>query len=418
MKIILVFVSVFITLFTSSLDAAHRESNYNAVEAQSVVKKWFEHWTEEGINVGNYPAYFDMAYAKGRDGTILAIQPIDGIEDEVREGFTEPSLRLLGQVNIKNPSIKDMVSAYTKIVSFMNSEEPNIHRLYYMPREKEEKDFSNILLTGFNRTNTAPGLAGTGIYLSPDPLKANDYSPHRGKRQKLRAMFLCQTTLGKVFSLGVGRVDRELVRAPVGHHSIQTFLRRSTEHVVYHPAMLYVTSVIFYYVTDSAWEMTPPTTIPPKVRGKVFFISVGLSEFLNKIQERATKKGDAVEDAVREAIGKTLRGEISAEAFIGKIETALKAPAPKDFLAKLKEELEKSGITQTQPAAADEGPLPMPPDGGAEGVDYIADGGSQAAAPVAADEEALPMPPDGGAEGVTYVLPLSFTGGVASRSCL
>jgi hypothetical protein len=433
MKIILVFASVFITLFTSTLDAAHRESKYNAAEAQQELRERFAQWGKDGIDVGIYPAYFEKVYAEGQDGRILAIQPMDEIEVEVKRGFTQPSFHLLGQVNIKNQYIDGMVSSYTSLVSAMNSEEPNIQRLYHAPKG----GFSNILLTGFDLTYAESGLLGKGIYLSPDPLKANDYSPVRGTANKLRAVFLCNTTLGKVLDFGVGRFDRDLVRAPVGYHSVKSFIRRSTEHVVYNSAMVSVTSVIFYHVTDTAWELTPPTTIPPNVSGRVFFITASLSDFLTKIQARASQKGTPVRDTVREAIGELLRGEISAEAFIGKVATALKAPAPKTLLAKLEAELEKAGITQTQPAAAapaveNGGEIPEPAAREtAEGVEYTVGGSSNAsdtqpaavpsvtqqlhtlsisraapaaAAPAAAHEGPLPMPADGhGVVGVDYI---------------
>jgi hypothetical protein len=124
-------------------------------------------------------------------------------------------------------------------------------------------------------------------------------------------------------------------------------VRRGPEVVIYRETQVYIDQVIFYVVSNPAEEHVAPTTVPPGVTGKVHFITASLSEFLTKLQKRATAIGESAHEEVRALIRGLLSGAVLPAAFVDETIRVLKSPAPPGLLAKLEREL---GLSNIMPA--------------------------------------------------------------------
>ena len=186
------------------------------------------------------------------------------------------------------------------------------------------------------------GFFGKGLYVTSNPMKANDYSPDKGQPTALRMMLRCRVLLGKAKEFDVGRFDRDLTIEPEGFDSVQGFIRRGIEYVLYANDRVYITHVIFYRFGDRDLELAPSFALPPNVTGQIVYITASLSEFFGKLQQRATVDQQI---PIKRLISALLKRAITVTQFLDQISSMLKALPPKDLCEKLTTELEKCKLS-------------------------------------------------------------------------
>lgn len=196
----------------------------------------------------------------------------------------------------------------------------------------------NICQDGLDNRLSQRGFFGRGLYVTSDPMKANDYSTDKGNPEALRMMLRCQVVLGKSKEYEVGRFDRDLMTEPEGFDSVQGFIRRGTEYVVYSQDRIYISHIVFYRFVDRELELTPSFNLPPNVSGQIVYITASLSEFFGKLQQRAAPDQQV---AVKRLIASLLKRTIEVADFLTKVSDLLKAAPPADLAGKLEKELEK-----------------------------------------------------------------------------
>jgi hypothetical protein len=177
----------------------------------------------------------------------------------------DPQLSICARVIVTNQQLKTILECRAAIV-FDRMKAPGSPQHFY---HVTKGSLLSILLEGLNPLLSSGGLFGKGIYLSTNPLKANDYSPSRGRPNDIRVMLKCSAVLGNVYDFGVGRFDKDMVAAPQGFHSVKGFVRRAEEFVVYRESQVNVEEIIFYTFGNTQLEMEPSSNVPPSVAGKV-----------------------------------------------------------------------------------------------------------------------------------------------------
>ena len=267
----------------------------------------------------------------------LTFQSMNSELHSAKKGFS-----LASAISFNNPILSSIFKGNERIISRLNQGNANVQTLFHVTSWEALED---ILFNGFDPCRAKEGLLGRGIYFSSNPMKCNDYSQLRGDPTKLRCMLRCSVILGRVNDLGVGRFDRALTSPGENKDSVKAHVRRAEEYCIYHAGRVLVTDILIYRFTDPAAELADVQDIPAGVKGKVFFITASLSEFLTAVQSRATTAGAEAHEAVRTAIGEVLRSIIAPETFVDRLQAALRAPPPPGLLGKLYRELEKSGIT-------------------------------------------------------------------------
>jgi hypothetical protein len=287
------------------------------------------------------------------------------------------NILFLGSIDISHKPLQTMYDCRCEMIAKANGGNANAKILLHVTKPGF---LTSICSDGFDVTKCQGGLFGKGLYFSESPDKVNDYNHYRGAN-KLRLMLQTECALGKVCDFGVGRFDKALSCAPNKSHSVKGFVRNDAEYVVYDATQTCPRKILFYAVEDVKKEMEPNTNVPPEVRGKVFFITASLSDFLNKLQARATTLGAEAHDQVREAIGLLLRLQLGPEDFVEKMKTAIKGTPPPNLLEKLKTELANSSLSKEGNAEA------------AVGAQPEAAVGAQPEAAVGAqpEEESIPM---------------------------
>jgi len=214
-----------------------------------------------------------------------------------------------------------------------------------------------ILEKGLDPRVSNGGFFGNGTYLTPDPLKANDYSPQKGDPKALRCMLRCQVLLGKSKTFPTGHFDRSIRIEPEGYDSVIGFIRRSTEYVIYTGNRAYVSYIIFYRFTDTQLEMTPSSALPQNVSGQTYLITPSLSEFFSRLNKRAAPEPSEQNTTLKKLIRDLLNRIITVSDFITGIEICFKSTSPVGLSVKLEAELKKCKL----PPAPMAPPIPIAP---------------------------------------------------------
>lgn len=195
-----------------------------------------------------------------------------------------------------------------------------------------------ILDSGFNIALSRIGFFGKGAYFTKSVLKANNYSPKKGNPNSIRLMLICDVVLGLNKEFKLGHLDRQLVQAPKGSHSVRGFLTRDYEYVVYNQNQIRPRYLVFYNFTNTALEMETPTNIPSGVKGKVVFITASLIEFFGMLQQNSKPEQQHM---IKYLITELLEKTINVKQFLQHISNLLNAAPPTDLESKLNAELEK-----------------------------------------------------------------------------
>lgn len=181
-------------------------------------------------------------------------------------------------------------------------------------------------------------------------------------------MLRCTAVLGKVKVYEVGRFDRDLIIEPDGFDSVQGFIRRGAEFVVYSNDRVLVTHIIYYKFADTQFELTPSSAVPPNTTGQIVYITAPLSEFFGKLQQRAGPPNSPSNASIKRLIASLLKKHIEIDAFLCEVGKVLKAPPPDDLAGKIKSELEKCKLSPITGAASSsttpscsQSPMAFPP---------------------------------------------------------
>lgn len=217
----------------------------------------------------------------------------------------------------------------------------------------------SVLSKGLDPRLAKRGFFGQGLYFTEDPMKANDYSEVKGDPHALRIMLWCQIVRGHAKAFEVGRFDRDLVIEPEGFDSVEGFIRRGTEYVVYGADRAIITHVIIYRMTDTQLETTPSFALPPGVSGQIVYITASLSEFFGKLQQRATQEQQV---PLKRLIASLLKRNMTVQEFLAQVSNMLKAAPPADLEQKLTDELAKCKLPPGLTPAPTTAPAPaLPP---------------------------------------------------------
>lgn len=207
-----------------------------------------------------------------------------------------------------------------------------------------------ILENGFDLTKAKDKcFFGKALYFTNDPMKANDYSHARGNNQAIRVMLVCEVLMGRCEEFEMGRFDRERVKASEGFHSVQGFIRRAHEFVVYNKNQVYVSHVVLYRFTKPDLELAVAMNTPPTVNTQVVFITAALSEFFGKLETRAGPPGSENYVQIRRVITQFLRQQITPEILLSECTRILKASPPANMLERIKSEIAKCKLSPPTP---------------------------------------------------------------------
>eukprot|EP00047_Mylnosiga_fluctuans_P021660 m.107496 g.107496 ORF g.107496 m.107496 type:complete len:538 (+) comp8982_c0_seq3:3-1616(+) len=251
---------------------------------------------------------------------------------QFKDGF-----EILKIVEVQNHALFQQFVARQMIISQTNGGiDPNEAVAYHVSKGSLE----SICAQGMEYRTAQRGFFGKGLYTTPDPMKANDYSD-KGNPQAVRTMLRCLVTRGRVKEFEVGRFDRDLYVEPEGFDSVQGFIRRASEYVVYGSDRLFVSHIIYYKFGDTNLEMAPSTALPPNVVGHIVYITASLSEFFGKLQLRAGSVISLEYAAIRRLIGLLLKSQLTVEAFLAEASRILKAAPPPDLATRIRSELAK-----------------------------------------------------------------------------
>lgn len=263
-------------------------------------------------------------------------------------------------VQVINPETYDKFKAQQRLMAKTNGGIiPHEAITYHTPKTE---DIEKICALGLEYRIAQRGFFGKGIYSTPDPMKANDYSDKKGNPEAVRAMLRCQVTVGRTKEFDIGRFDRDLYMEPEGYDSTKGFIRRASEYVVYNSDRINVTHIVFYKFGDSVLELTPSTALPPNVTGQIVYITASLSEFFGKLQQRAGPPTCLEYVAIRRLIGQLLKSQLSVDAFMAEVSKVLKAVPPADLGDRMRTELAKCRLPPPQTAAVIMAPNPdVPP---------------------------------------------------------
>jgi hypothetical protein len=216
----------------------------------------------------------------------------------------------------------------------------NVQELWHMTRASS---IGSVLNFGMDTGHaSAQAFFGRGLYFSHDLMKANDYCPPdiKGDPKRLRIVLLCKVALGVVHKFDIGAFNRALTTAPIGCHSVQGFIRRSFENVVYNNQQVLVTHVVVYRFTDPAVELAPAYNVPPNTQGHVVFVTPSLSVFFDKLRARVhglSRERAELNNTIDALVQRTITPEKFVEAIVG----ILKAAPPPNIVENIKRELAK-----------------------------------------------------------------------------
>ena len=246
---------------------------------------------------------------------------------------------------IENKPNAAMFAAQCDLISQqLGGANPNKIQGYHVTKTE---DLDKLLDNGLDTALSQRGFYGRAISIAADIHKANDYSKFKGDPIAVRTMLICSVAVGKTKEFEIGRIDRDLVIAPPGFHSIKGFIRRGFEYGIYNNNQVLITHIITYKYLDTIGELAPIGNLPANTTGTIVYITASLSEFFSKLQSRGSD--NTQNNLIKRYIGLLLKRWIEPEEFISHIETVLNATAPANLLGKIKTELAKCHLPTALP---------------------------------------------------------------------
>jgi hypothetical protein len=246
---------------------------------------------------------------------------------------------ILDVVEIENVFLRKQYETRREMLSFVAGA-ANEQVTYHVTKA----NLLTLCNEGLDPRHSQRGFFGKGVYLADSAVKANDYSPEKGKPDAVRVMLQCRVLLGRSKEYELGHFDRDLVAEPRGFHSVKGFIRRDTEYVVFSRDQVLIDRVIFYRYTNTESETSPCLQVPPNVTGHVVFISASLSEFFTKLQDRAGPpcSDNAIE--MRRLTAALLKQTVSVESFLEQAARIVKSDVSPGLADKIKAELDRSNL--------------------------------------------------------------------------
>lgn len=289
---------------------------------------------------------------------------------EATQAFTD-KFALMAVMEVDNPILRAQYELRKEAIGFAAGS-ANEKIVYHVTKA----NLLGVCNEGLDPRYAQRGFFGKGIYLTDSPAKANDYSPEKGNAEAVRVVLQCRVLLGRSKEFELGHFDRDLVVEPKGFHSVQGFIRRNAEFVVYNRDQVYVERVIFYRYLDTANELAPCLQVPPNITGHVVYITAALSEFFSRLQQRAGPVGSTDFLAVKRLTAALLKNALTVDEFLAEVGKVLKAAPPTELAAKIQLELGRCKLGAAADAAKAEAaaralptlptlqtpsPLPTPP---------------------------------------------------------
>lgn len=303
------------------------------IETSNTPNSMADFFRIHGLDLGN-PSERAMFQPK-------RVEPSSSEYEEATQHINAAFFQVVGVFQIVNEFLLDAYMGRQKAVAFQSNHATGNERVLYHVTKAPVFD---ICENGLDCRYSLRGYFGYGLYLSDDPLKANDY----GATESLyRVVLRCKTLLGNTKEFEMGHFDRDMKMEPKGFHSVQGYLRRSVEYVIYRNDQVYVDHVIVYKCTDAGQEQIPsslPTQVLPPVHGKLVYITAGLSEFFSKLKSRAGAMDSEPHKKIKRVIGLLLKQLISIDQFLQEVAVVLQAVPPTDLNEKLKMELGKCDL--------------------------------------------------------------------------
>ena len=147
-------------------------------------------------------------------------------------------------------------------------------------------DFHSICQFGLDtRRGSATTYFGPGIYLTQDPMKANDYCCNKGDPMALRAMFRVRFLKGKVKEFSPGKFEKFSLE-PEGYDSVSGYIARSPEFVLYSNDRVLITHLILYRFSNPEAECRlPNTTVVAGQAKSIIYITPSLANWVNTIEK-------------------------------------------------------------------------------------------------------------------------------------
>lgn len=265
---------------------------------------------------------------------------------EATQAFTTDKFSPLAVMEVDNPILRAQYELRKEAIAF-SAGSANEKTVYHVTKA----NLLGVCNEGLDPRYAQRGFFGKGIYLTDSPAKANDYSPEKGNAVAVRVVLQCRVLLGRSKEFELGHFDRDLVVEPKGFHSVQGFIRRNTEFVVYNRDQVYVERVIFYRYLDTANEMAPCLQVPPNITGHVVYITAALSEFFSRLQQRAGPAGSTDFLAVKRLTAALLKNMLTVQDFLAEVSKVLKAAPPAELAAKIQLELGRCKLGAAADAA-------------------------------------------------------------------
>ena len=272
---------------------------------------------------------------------LIQLKSEDKIFQKVAEPFLDLSCEIEAIIQVQNPLLYSAFHIQKELIQF-RSENVNETMLYHSTKREHVLPICSL---GLDVRKSKDGFFGRGIYFSDDILKANDYAsqdPETG----LRCILSCSVALGRVKEFEPGVFDRSLVREPEGFDSVKGFVRNGFEFTIYNNSQVYSSYVILYRMPEKQFERVPAPVIAGR---RVVYITASLSEFFNKLHQRA---GPVLSPQIHLLIASLLKGETTPALFVSQMSSVLKSSPPLHLVSKIETELAKCRLPPPPPPPA------------------------------------------------------------------
>ena len=272
--------------------------------------------------------------------SLVQVKREDKVFQKVAKPFLDLSFDIEAIVQVQNPLLYSSYHIQKEVMQMQN-QCVNETMLYHSTKRNS---LYPICAGGMDVLKSRVGFFGRGLYFSDDILKANDYAS-KDEESGLSCILCCSVALGRVKGYDAGIFDRSLLRAPDNFDSVKGFVRQGFEYTVYSNSQVYLAYFVLYRVPPIQFARMEAPNLPGQ---QVVFITVALTEFFNKLRQRA---GPALVAPVNLLIKALLKRETSPALFLAQMSTILKASPPAYLVDKLETELMKCRLPPPPPPA-------------------------------------------------------------------